>query len=381
MALDTETALGTAMEEVLVIGPDVGIVASHAVHRGAVAWVQSLFTHGMGKALVPFMAIGTNILRRALDHPRPVGAVQVVTIGALVPAGMLMQHLRTPLERSGMAGLATGPLIGRQQPSPVTDMGIVTGDAGIAAIAALQMAMGLVERSQHPLVAPETAVRTLALTVAGLAVPLGERLVLDPPQQSPPIAAVGMMTTQTVERTGIAAKVGLFHPLFVFMTAQAQPGAGRLQQAIIVTAVGIVTGSATTVLKGLMRTGIGLVQAVMAAKAQFLFGFVEQPGDRRGMRRMTAAAVAFLNRLMQKRTILHALAQWLVAPLTQFTLRHDQQAFMPGDMGIVTLITTFFGDRLVNDRALEFARFVAFETGRCETRRRQKHQGKPDEYR
>ena len=370
MTLDTETAFGTAMEEVLVIGPDVGVMAGHAVHGGAVARIQSLFTHGMGKALVPLMAISADILRRALDHSRPVGAVQVMTVGAFVPAGMLMQHLRTPLEGSGMTGLATGPLIGRQQPGPVADMGVVAGDAGIAAIAALQMAVGLVERSQYPLMASETAVGALALAMTGLTVSLGERFVLDPPQQPPPIATVGMMTAQTVEGTGITSKVGLLHPLFVFVATQAQPGAGGLQQTIVVAAVGIVTGAATAVLKGLVRTGIGLVQTVMAAETQFLFGLVEQTGNRRGMRRMTAAAVAFLNRLMQKRTIFHALAQRLVAPLTQLTLPHDQQSLMPGNMGIVTLIAAFFGDRAVNHRALEIPRLVAFETGRSEARHR-----------
>lgn len=280
MTLDTETAFGTAVEEVLVIGADVGVMAGHAVHRGAVAGIQSFLALRMGKALVPFMATGTDIRRRALDHSRPVGAVQVVTIGAFVPAGMLMQHLRPPLEGSGMAGLAAGPLIGRQQPGSVADMGIVASDAGIAAIAALQMAMGFVERGQHPLVAAETTVGALALTMAGLAVALGERFVLDPSQQPPRAPTVGMMTAQTVEGTGVTSEVGFFHPLFVFMATKAQPGAGRLQQTIVVTAVGIVTGAAAAVLKGLVRSSVGLVQAVMAAKAQLLLRLVEQPGDR-----------------------------------------------------------------------------------------------------
>lgn len=266
MTLDTETALGTAVEEILVIGADVGVMAGHAVHGGAVAGIQSFLALRMGKALVPFMATGTDIRRRALDHSRPVGAVQVVTVGAFVPAGMLMQHLRTPLEGSGMAGLAAGPLIGRQQPGPVADMRIVAGDAGVSAIAALQMTVGLVERGQHSLVASETAVGALALAMTGLTVPLGERLVLDPPQQPLGISTVGMMTTQTVEGTGIASEMGLLHPLFIFMATKAEPGAGRLQQSIIVTAVGVVTGAATAVLKRLVRTGIGLVQALMATE-------------------------------------------------------------------------------------------------------------------
>jgi len=266
MTLDTETALGTAVEEVLVIGADVGVMAGHAVHGGAVAWIQGLFPLGMGKTLMPLMATGADIRRRPLDHTRPVGTVQVVTVGALVPAGMLMQHLRPPLEGSGMAGLTAGPLIGREQSGAVADMGIVAGNAGIAAIAALQMAVGLVERGQYSLVTAETAVGPLALAVAGLAVPLSERLVLDPAQQTPRVATVGMMTSETVEGTGIATEMGLLHPLFIFMATKAEPGAGRLQQSIIVTAVGVVTGAATAVLKRLVRTGIGLVQALMATE-------------------------------------------------------------------------------------------------------------------
>jgi len=99
------------------------------------------------------------------------------------------------------------------------------------------------------------------------------------------------------------------------------------------------------------------------------------------MRRMTAAAVAFLDRLMQKRAVLQALTQRLVAALAQLALLHDQQSFMPGDMGIVALIAALFDDRPMNHRPLEFPRLMAIETGRSEARRRQDYQEKPDKCR
>ena len=83
----------------------------------------------MRELLMLRMTAGTDLLRRSFYHPRPVGTMQIVAIGAFIPVRMLMQHLGTPTESVLMTEPATGPLIGRQQTGPITDMGIMTGIA------------------------------------------------------------------------------------------------------------------------------------------------------------------------------------------------------------------------------------------------------------
>jgi len=167
------------MEKIFIHGADVGVMAGHAIHWYAIARIQGLLPHRMGKTLVAFMTTGTDRCWRTLDHARPVGAVQVMTIRALVPTGMLVQHLGAAAEGSFMASPAPGTLVGRQQGGTVSDMGIVAGDTGVAAVDTLQMAVRMVEGSQNPLMAAQAGIGPLSLAVTGLTIALGEGLMLD----------------------------------------------------------------------------------------------------------------------------------------------------------------------------------------------------------
>lgn len=114
MALNTQAPFRAALEKMLVHGPGVGFVTGHAVHRNAVPGVRSFIALGMGKFLMLLVAARADLFRRFLDHPRPVGTMQIVAIGTFVPTGMLVQHLGPATERPFVAGAATGPLVGRQ---------------------------------------------------------------------------------------------------------------------------------------------------------------------------------------------------------------------------------------------------------------------------
>lgn len=275
MALDTEAPFGTAMEKVFVHGADIGIMTTHAVHGHPVARIPGAVPLGMGETLVPLMTAGANILRGILDHARPVGAMQIVAIGAFVPAGVLVQHLRAAGEGAAMAGTATGAFVGREQSGAIAHMGVVTSNAGVAAVDALQVTMGAIERAQHLLVATETGIRSLALAMTGLAVALGKGLVLNAAQQSASLRAVGMVTPQAVEAARFSSQMGLSHPLLVFVTAETEPRAGVLEQSVVIAAVGIVAGSAAALLKRPVRAGIGLFQLLMATKTELFFRFIK----------------------------------------------------------------------------------------------------------
>lgn len=262
----------------LIHGPDISFVTGHTIHRDAVTGIRRCFTHWMGKLLMLGMTAGTDLLRRGFDHPRPVGTVQVVTIGAFIPVGMLVQHLGSPTESPLVAEPTTGPLIGRQQTGPITDMGVMAGIAGIAAVDTLQMAVGMVERFQHIAMAPEADVDPLRSAMTGATITFGKGRMGNFPQHGPVFPAVRMMTAQAIKRLRVPSEVGFFHCRFGFMAPQAQTAAGSFKLAIVVTAVGVVTDAALSVPVRFMGIGIRFFGLFVAPETKVGFPFAQQAG-------------------------------------------------------------------------------------------------------
>ncbi len=111
MTLDTKTTLTAAVEEMLKHRTLVGIMASDAIHRHTVAWIDGRLTHRVRKTFVLIVTVITNV-PTVFQHRRAIAAMSKMAIGAAIPVLMLMQHLISFIKGIRMAPPADTPLIG-----------------------------------------------------------------------------------------------------------------------------------------------------------------------------------------------------------------------------------------------------------------------------
>ncbi len=286
-----------------------------------------------------------------------------MAIGAFIPTGMLVQHLRSPTEGPSMACPTSLPFIGGKQTRPVADMGVVTGLTGIAAFGALQMAMGMIKSRQHIFMAAQTGIRSLLAPVASLTVPLGERLMLDFSQQGFFLAAMGMMTAQAIEIAGIPAEMGFFHGRFGLMATEAEFAAGGLQQTEIRTAMRIVTGIALSRFEGLVHLRKRLFHLLVTGETELAAFFVQQSRVGGNMGSMAALAGPFLDRLMESGVALYPFFRLLVATEAERLLILQQQSLVTGHVRTVALFATVLRNRRMDHLATKIRTVMAIETG------------------
>jgi hypothetical protein len=363
MTLHTQAPLGTPQQEMFVHRPGVGIMAAHAIHGHAIARVLGFIPERMGKRLVFDMASGADFPGRILDHAGPVRTMQIMAIGTFVPTRMLMQHLRPATEGCLMTLATAGPLITGQQPRPVSDMGIMAGDAGIAAGTALQMAVGAVEAGKDILVAGQTNIGPRGFAVTGLTAVLREGLMLDLTQQAALLAAVGMVAPETIHPLRIVIAMDCLQTTFILMAGQTEGTILALQQPVIVTAMGIVTGGTAPRPVRLMAMDKGFLRLRMATGTEFPTRFGQQAGIGRGMGCMALGAGPLLDRLMEYPTLFDPSFGLLMAAEAEGTLSLQQERLMACHVRAVTSVAAPLRHRGMGDLALEISALVTIETG------------------
>jgi len=144
MALDAQTTFAAAPQKVPVHGPRVGVMAGFAGHGAAVTGIGSLVTHRVRELCVALMAVGACVAI-VFEHAGIVRAVEVVAVGAVVPARMLVQHSIPRVKGRAVAITTDGADIGREKPLTVAGVRVVTGRAGVAGAGDAEVAVNVVE--------------------------------------------------------------------------------------------------------------------------------------------------------------------------------------------------------------------------------------------
>jgi len=79
------------------------------------------------------------------EHAGIVGAVEVVAVGAVVPAWMLVQHSVARVKGCAVAIPTDVADIGREKPLTVAGVRVMTGRAGVSSTGDAEMAVNVIE--------------------------------------------------------------------------------------------------------------------------------------------------------------------------------------------------------------------------------------------
>lgn len=169
MTLNAESAFTAATQEIIVHRPVIGIVAGQTIHRLAVSFIESILADRVRKRLVVLVADIADVVT-VLQHGDAVISVQVMTVGASIPTGVLMQVILSALKGIRVA-LATGHAnIFRQKAFAVADMRIMTRDAGVLNPRQAEMIVGKFEAIEDIFMAPQTGPNPKITGMTGLTV-------------------------------------------------------------------------------------------------------------------------------------------------------------------------------------------------------------------